>query len=244
MKTKLFFAICMLIATFAFGQNSEINEVEVTAPQFTGQQNAVLAQKGSSNEMVRNWLKGNIVYPERAIKCGIEGTEVVKFTVTTEGNVADIQFVNSVCPEINYAIESALETTNGMWLPGLNNGEPVAMSNEISFAFCCKTTDENDVTNRFKEKATNYFSAANKALFEKKNVKKALKYFDRGINYLPYDNSLLLMRGMCRYELGDKEGAMQDWDRLSEQGSIDMRESISQIEGMKGFNDLMVILNK
>ena len=96
----------------------------------------------------------------------------------------------------------------------------------------------------FKEKATNYFNAGSIAFFEKKNAKKALKFYSWGANYLPYDNSLLLMRGLCRYELGDTEGTFEDWNRMAGSGGIDMGEYAGQIAGMKGYDELMVTLKK
>ena len=53
------------------------------------------------------------------------------------------------------------------------------------------------------------------------------------------------MRGVCRYELGDKEGAFEDWNRMAGLGDdIDMSEYIAKIEGMKGYDELMVIIGK
>jgi hypothetical protein len=72
-----------------------------------------------------------------------------------------------------------------------------------------------------------------------------MKFYTWGINYLPYDKSLLLMRGMCRYELGDNEGAKEDWNRMTNLGgNIDMSEFTAQIAEMKGYEDLKGILKK
>lgn len=52
------------------------------------------------------------------------------------------------------------------------------------------------------------------------------------------------MRGICRYELGDKEGAFDDWNRVAGSGGIDMGEYAGQIAGIKGYDELMAILKK
>jgi hypothetical protein len=72
-----------------------------------------------------------------------------------------------------------------------------------------------------------------------------VKNYSLALNYLPYDKSLLLMRGVCRYELGDKEGAKEDWNRMASLGEpIDMSEYTNQITGLKGYDELMAIIKK
>ena len=235
----------MLIATFTFGQEiQKVEEVEVTAPLFTGVENAIKVQNESANALIRQYLKDNIIYPEKAKLSKKEGTEVVQFTVTEEGNVADFKIINSICPEIDYEIIRALKNTSGMWFPGYNNGKPVEMTKEVSLVFCLDNISSKSTHEIFSEKAIDYFNIGNINLFEKQNPKKAIKYYTWGINYLPYDNSLLLMRGMCRYELGEKEGAREDWNRMTVSDEIDMSKEMTQMEEMKGYNEMMAILNK
>jgi len=238
MKKNSIFAISMLIAVFAFGQNRNVEEVEVSAPQFMGIKNAVAVVNESPNTQIKAYLKENLVYPPEAAYCNIEGTEVVEFTVTTKGNVTDFKIINSVCPMIDEEVISVLKQTNGMWLPGTKNGNPADIS------FCTSKTTSKSVHEIFTEKATAYFVKGAKMLFEKENPKKALRYFSNGITYFPYDQSLLLVRGFCRYELGDKEGATADWTRMRVLGcSIEMTEVV-QMESMKGYNELVAILKK
>jgi hypothetical protein len=245
MKKNVIFATSMLVAAFAFGQNRNVEEVKVSAPQFTGIAKVAATQTESANLLIRNYLKENIEYPEEAQVCNIEGTEVVQFTVTAEGNVADFKIINSVCPLIDEKIVGVLKNTNGMWLPGNNNGNPVDMTKEVSMVFCLINGSNKSTQEIFNEKATTFFNIGCKNLFEKHNPKKAMKFYSWGINYLPYDKSLLLMRGMCRYELGDNEGAKEDWNRMTNLGgNIDMSEFTAQIAEMKGYEDLKDILKK
>jgi TonB family protein len=245
MKTISIFATVMLSAILAFGQQQNIPEVKVTPPQFAGIENALKVQSNSQNALIDDYLAQHVNFPERAQSFGLEGTEVVQFTVTTDGNVTDFKIINSVCKEIDDEVIWALKQTNGMWLPGYNNGKPVDMTKEVSVAFCLDKVPTKSVHHIFSEKATRYFANANKTLFEKHNPKKAMQFYSSGLNYLPYDKSLLLMRGVCRYELGDKEGAIEDWTRMTSLGDdIDMSEYMTQIEGMKGYDELVNFLNK
>jgi len=238
------FAISMLIAAFAFGQNQKVEEVEVSAPQFTGIKNAAVIQNELPNTLIKKFLKENIVYPEDAAKCKIEGTEVVKFTVTTEGNAKDFRIINSVCPMIDEEVINALTLTDGMWMPGTKNGKPDDMTMELPFVFSTASNSVESIHEIFTEKATKYFVEGNQTLFEKKNVKKALKLYDKGVTYLPYDKGLLMARGICRFDLGDKEGAIEDWTRLYNLGGADMSEFVTLLKDMKGYNEMLAILKK
>jgi TonB family protein len=64
------------------------------------------------------------VYPDTAIKAGIEGRVVVKFIVTEDGSVTDITISKGVSKEID---EEALRVMRMMpkWKPGRQNGKPV-----------------------------------------------------------------------------------------------------------------------
>lgn len=242
MKKNVFFALIMLTAGFAAGQKQNVTEVEVTAPQFTGIEN-VLNEKAMPGNSLRNYLIENISYPERATKCFNEGTEVVQFTVTAGGNVTDFKIINSVCTDIDDEMIRVLKNTNGKWLPGYNNGKPVDMTKEVSLAFILNNESGKTAGEIFTEKAKYSFASGNKNLFEKHNIGKALKNFSAGLNYLPYDKSLLLMRGICRFEIGDAEGAKQDWNRMATLGgALDMSEYTTQIAGLKGYDELMDIL--
>lgn len=247
MKTKVLFAVFMLFAATAIGQNKtllapdHIGEVKVTPPEFAGLK---VTNTVSDLSLINSYLLENVYFPENAANYSPQGTEVVLFTVTADGNVQDFKIINSISREIDEEIIRVLQTTNGMWKPGYNNNQPVAMPQEVSMMFC-REEQEKSVTEIFTEYATVSFGKGTKALFEKHNVNKALRCFSDGITYLPYDKSLLLMRGICRYEIGDKDGAMEDWNRLNALGdNIDMSNYAELIQGMTGYDELMAVLKK
>jgi TonB family protein len=226
MKRNLVFAVNMLVAVFAFGQNQDLNEIEVKAPMFHSE----------FYDNINDFLFSGIEYPVEAAKAGYEGTAVIQFIVTPNGNVTDFKVVNSVSDLIDKEVIRILEITNGMWIPRYENGIPVAMNKEVSVAF--KLSPATD----FVEMAKFYLSKANQLYFNDKQPKKALKYLDKGINLLPNDETLLVVRGMCRYELGDETGAKNDWSRIGDKGKIDLNEYTAQLENHKGYNELMAIL--
>ncbi len=195
MKTKLFIAAWMLIAAITTGQNKEVLTIEVTPPKF------------NSPESVEEFIKANVVYPADAYKRGVEGTEVVQFTVTSDGEVKDFELINSVSKEIDNEIIRLLKFTDKKWIPGTNNGKPVSMEKEISIAFVINPSSD------FTEKAKLYMAIGNELCFTKNKPEKAIRFFNLAVNYLPGNENVISIRGYCKYLMGKINEAEKDWER-------------------------------
>ena len=219
MKRNVIFAVIMLAALFAAGQNKELKEIDVKAPMF----------HSALYDNINDFLLSGIEYPTEAINAGYEGTEVIRFTVTPDGKVTDIKVINSVCNAIDREVIRILSITDGMWIPRNEKGEAVAMVKEVSLKFQINPTSD------FVAMAKRYLTKANQMFFIDRQPKKAMKYLDKGINLLPYDETLLVVRGMCRYELGNETGAQNDWNRITDNGKIDINEYTAQLEEIKGY---------
>ena len=210
--------LCMVFSGIACGQNEQermehrnVDEIKVVPPKFTGISNAVPALRDGNLESIQDYLARNVAYPEKDVKEFNQGTEVVRFVVSPTGELSDFMVINSVSQKIDEEVIRVLETTKGMWIPGQNNGEPVAMEREVSVKFQLTGIPH---PLDFKAQGTKYYTKASDLLVNRNNPKKALKFYDRGIRYLPNEEGLLLMRGLARYELGDKDGAYSDWSRI------------------------------
>jgi len=234
--------LCFAIVCLSQNKNSissNLSEVEVSPPSFTGISNYNLLINNASSDPIREYIVKNASYPKHAKNCMVEGVEVVQFTVNETGNVSDIEIINSLCPTIDSEIIRVLKTTNGMWKPGYNNEAPTAMTKEISILYrLYDGGNYNSTSELFKQRATTCFTTGSKHLFQKRNAKKAIKQYDRGIRYLPYDKCLLMTRGLCRHELGDIEGAKSDWKRIRELGGIDMKKMAYDLKNMEGYEVL------
>jgi hypothetical protein len=239
MKTITFFISCMMFTVIAIGQQPEatVKEVKVTAPKFTGIENAAAILSHKEPETISEYLMKNFQYTGNQF---FEGTEVVQFTVTPSGELTDFNIINSVSREIDREMIRVLKTTEGMWIPGYSNNVAAEMTKEVSMAFYPAEYSSKSVTEIFIQKATHYFNDGSKTLFEKHNPKKALKFYSKGINYMPYDKSLLLLRGICRFETGDKEGAHNDWERLKTLGGFDI-ENKNLTDNLKVFKSYNVL---
>lgn len=241
--------LCLAASVITFGQEkkeslNELREVKVTAPKFTG--TLVFPKVTNENELspLKDYLLKNIQYPEESKRIGKEGTEVVQFVVTPEGELTDFNIINSVSREIDEEVIRVLKTTNQMWKPGMNNETPVAMEKEVSVVFNISTNDSQFSNANFFIQAKKNFDIANKKFFIKENNKSALRYYDRAILYLPNDKALLVTRGMCRYELGDNKGACQDWNRVKTLGGSESKEFLNDLCEYKGYNEMLTILQK
>lgn len=71
-----------------------------------------------------SFLGQNLVYPKSAIENNIQGKVLVKFVVTKEGNVANIEVVQSVDPALDAEAVRVISLLKG-FVPGVLNGEKV-----------------------------------------------------------------------------------------------------------------------
>jgi TonB family protein len=249
MKTKILLFVIICLPIFVWGQkNSSVRDtlgnVDVTPPEFTGIVNVNNLLNSNSIDDLGNYLSENIQYPEDAARCYKQGTVVVEFVVTANGELTDFNVINSVCPIIDQEFIRVLETTSGMWKPGYNNGRPVPMETETSMMFVASEQNKTNPKAYFTKIATTHFTKANTFFLEKHKLKKALRNYDQTINYLPYDGSTLLMRGLCRYGAGDMDGACSDWERINRIGSFDASNLIDEMTSLKGYDEMMAIIEK
>jgi TonB family protein len=84
----------------------------------------------SVNEHVENELK----YPEEALSDSIQGRVVVRYVVQTDGNVGEIEVVESVHPLLD---EEAKRVIRAMekWKPGVQRGKPIKAAYLQAFNF-------------------------------------------------------------------------------------------------------------
>lgn len=245
MKTFFLFAFCLVFSAMVWSQEKSLNpgQSEMIPPEFNGKNFEMLTQ-GKPCASLNDYLRGCACYPDECISQKAEGTEVIEFKVTTGGRLTDFRIVNSVSPEIDKQVIALLKNTNGMWTPGNINGVPVSMKKEISVTYKWAEFEELGVKD-FTELAQLYFRKGSKQLLVKNNPERALKHFNNGIRYLPNNESLLMLRGICRYELGDLAGARLDWNRMSALGNGESYfDSINhRLKNFKGYAELSQMID-
>lgn len=94
---------------------NKIHEVVEVMPQFPG----------GNGELMR-YLGANMKYPTIAAENGIEGRAVLKFVVSKDGSISNIQIIRSLDPSCD---KEAIRVVKSMprWVPGQQNGHPVAV---------------------------------------------------------------------------------------------------------------------
>lgn len=241
MKTNVIFLVCMLIAAFSEAQNqpnafkNELTENEVIPPRFCASNKVI---QGDCFETIDEFLLKNVVYPDESRNCGFYGTELIKFRVSQSGEPTHFDIINSVCKKMDEEVINVLKQTSGMWIPATVNGQHVAMDVEVSVVFALHPSTD------FVLLAKNYLKRGNQNLFEKNNPKKALRFYDMGIKLLPNNETLLAARGLCKYELGDENGAIRDWERFKtvaeRNHSLTETENLAlSFNAMKGYPEMM-----
>jgi tetratricopeptide (TPR) repeat protein len=233
----------MIIAVITFGQNQKQNmlqEIKCTPPKFTGVEKAIPVIVEQKFQTIEDYMAKNVSYPEEDRIACIQGTEVAQFVVSPTGDISNIKIINSVSKQIDAEVIRVLESTKGMWKPGYNDDKPVAMEKEVSLVFKVDGMSNLD----FNVLGKSYFTKGTAALFNKSKPQKALRYFDQGITLLPSDKALLVMRGLARYETGNKDGALQDWNRVKTLGGIESTEYLNNFNDLKGYAVMTSILVK
>jgi TonB family protein len=208
----------------------------ITPPKFTGIEGTIPVIVQEKYLSIDDYMLTHVNYPEEAVRKYAMGTEEISFSVTTEGKVADIKILNSVHRSIDDEVIRVLETTNGRWMPGFINGEAQTMETEISIVFRFDDRTASETVDLAKK----YFSRGCENLFLKHNPKLALRGFNKGVVLLPKDKGLLALRGLTRYELGDKNGALDDWTKLRNLGGKEGEDLIKSLITMNGYEDKLV----
>jgi hypothetical protein len=76
-----------------------------------------------------------ISYPEEALRLGIVGKVLVSFVVGKDGTTKDFKIEKDIGSNCGEELLSALKVLDKGWLPGLKNGEPVAVRHYVVAEF-------------------------------------------------------------------------------------------------------------
>ena len=71
------------------------------------------------------WVKEHQVYPRKALKLGLEGRVSVCFTITEEGELADVKVLKGVHKVLDEASVRLIKSSSGRWTPATQSGKPI-----------------------------------------------------------------------------------------------------------------------
>jgi len=107
------------------GRNTTVYQIQSldSEPEYPGGINGMMS-----------FLAQNLVYPESAMESSIQGKVVVKFVVTRDGNVANIEVVRSVDPALDAEATRVISLLKG-FTPGIINGKKVDVLYTLPVSF-------------------------------------------------------------------------------------------------------------
>jgi TonB family protein len=95
---------------------------------------------GGQAEM-RNFLQANLIYPEKAMDEGAEGTVFTSFVVEPNGEITNVQIIRGVNEDLN---QEAVRVVKQMqkWTPGNHEGKPVRVRLHLPVKFVLQANEE------------------------------------------------------------------------------------------------------
>ena len=92
-------------------------------PQFPGGEAALI-----------KWLSENLIYPKEAAEQGIQGTVILRFVMTPDGSVGDVEIIKGLDPACDKEAIRVIKTMP-KWTPGKQNGNPVSVYYSLPVRF-------------------------------------------------------------------------------------------------------------
>ncbi len=138
MKKLMIIMFVGFVTVGMYGQNTErSNTTDQTAPaQFkTSEMQKLEEINVVSKSTLCKFMENSIEYPEISAEQYEEGEVVVQFLIDENGNVSNIQIVNSVSPRLDQIVIDCLEKTDGQWQAALVDGEPVETEKKLYVVF-------------------------------------------------------------------------------------------------------------
>lgn len=187
-------------------------------PQFKGGDNALY-----------EFVAKNLVYPEQAKEQGLQGRVFVNFVIEKDGKLSIMALEGPGEILENEAVR-VVSLMQGMWTPGMINGELVSVSYNLPLNFSLQTgvdpVDGISVSNRI----ISFFDTYKKGCeyMEKGMYKTAGKYFSCFQVGDEINLDALYALGFCRFMLEDTKGAISCWEEAKKYGYEDSKPKLTE----------------
>lgn len=123
---------------FSLNNKERAHQVVDQMPLFPGinpSEGTAAERKQLSDRSMLEFIYQNLQYPKTAKEAGTQGTVLLSFTVTKEGEMEDLRVEKAPSPELGKAAYGALNKLEGTWTPGKNDGQAVATELTIPIKF-------------------------------------------------------------------------------------------------------------
>ncbi len=139
------FTLTTLLLTFsmlAFGQSEPKKEVEELPRFYTAacenSEGSSMEKMQCANQALMQFIIDNLKYPKAAKAAKLEGTTMVKFVVSKEGTIKDIEVKDTPSPEMGEEAVRVLNLMNEQnlnWVAGLVDGKKIDVQLMLPFKF-------------------------------------------------------------------------------------------------------------
>lgn len=83
---------------------------------------------------IQKHIMKNLTYPSNAYNNGIKGRVVLRFVVEKNGQIEEIEVIQSVDPELDAEAIRVIKKLKA-WVPGYKDGKPVRVEYKYPFNF-------------------------------------------------------------------------------------------------------------
>jgi len=145
--------------------------------------------------------KKNLMYKK-------SGLIKASFIVSKLGTADSLKIIQSISPKYDKLFTQTFMAVKDNWKPAVLNGKPVRVKKfiELRYLNSEETIPAIFITNR----ANQEFLAG--------NYTGALALYDQSLEKVGTDKENLYRRGMCKKNLNDLKGAVEDWKKIKELG--------------------------
>ncbi len=157
------------------------------------------------------YLSQNIYYPRDAREKGIQGRVFITFVVDVDGKITDVKLLRGIgggCDEV------ALNLVKNMpnWIPGRQRGKNVRVQFNMPISFRIEGLSSVPKWDDSYEKGN--------VFFDQQKYEKAIGRYSKSIKKKgSFFKEAYLNRGICKYHLGDMDGATTDMKKAIDLGA-------------------------
>lgn len=233
MKKLMIIMFVCFVCIGTYGQTTErrMTSDETVPAQFKTSEMQKLEEISiMSQSPLSMYMQKNIEYPDISEEQLEEGEVVVQFLIDKNGDVSNIQIVNSVSPQLDQTVIDCLKETDGQWQAALVDGEPVETEKKVYVIFdLAGNASHEDIALAKLQSGIDAINEANtldaNGFSEEKLKQKS---------YRLYNRALSLFEEAGKYKAEEASIAFWEAKAYSEMGNMSMMQ-----EKLNEFNQLL-----
>lgn len=185
--------------------------------------------KGGDRAMYE-FLGTNIVYPEQAKEQGVQGRVFINFVIETDGSLSNIIVLEGPGESLEQEALRVVNLMQGMWTPGLINGEPVRVSFNLPIKFTLQDGGYYSGGSYVTMPTISFFDTYKKGCeyLEKGMYKTASRYFSCYQVGNEINLDALYALGLCKFSLEDIKGAILCWEEAKKYGYEESKSKLTE----------------